>query len=117
MEFNFIQKANKTLPIDSENGEEDNDLITLTGCGQITQWRFPQTTRCPLRNCRADPGFRSLTIDHYRKRHAKNFTLCALCDKPVSAKQIWSVILHYRTKHPNDQLPAYVTEREPEVVN
>lgn len=94
-------------------------MITLTGFGQIAQWQFPKnTTRCPVSNCRVERGFRSLAIDHYRKRHAKNFILCGLCNKPIPAKSIYGVILHYKKIHPNvTQLPSFLTEQEPEVVN
>lgn len=50
-----------------------------------TKWQFPQVKLCPTLRCNMKFPSRALTIEHYREQHAKNFTFCQACDKPVYA--------------------------------
>lgn len=96
---------------------KDDDLITLSGLGQSTQWRFPQgMTRCPVYNCRREYGVRSLAIAHYIRWHAKNSVFCIECSKPVAAKEVGTFIMHYSKFHPNAELPAHLKKPETETV-
>lgn len=84
----------------------DDDLVTLYGCGYITQWRFPMHLKeCPVRGCRLQFKNRQNTIAHYKKVHAKNAILCSLCNKPIAAKQASLFIKHYRRMHPKSSVP------------
>lgn len=93
--------------IDSDSqhweAEEDNDdLITLTGCDQITQWRFPKDLKkCPVQNCTLQFKTRSTAIVHYKKQHAMDAVLCSICDKPISTKHRETFTKHYSRMHPN----------------
>lgn len=76
-------------------------MITLNGCGIVTQWRFPKgSKKCPVGNCRKIFKVRSDAIAHYKKRHAMDAILCEICDKPISTKTYRYFIKHNRLKHP-----------------
>lgn len=91
---------------DTEKRNKDKDLITLTGAGHITQWRFPKNlTRCPVSNCQKKCSTRSAAIEHYKNHHAIRAILCSICDKPVAAKTYDSFIEHYRKQHPQFDAP------------
>lgn len=89
-----------------ENGykddEEVDDLITLEGCGNKTQWRFLKTdwTRCPVLVCKTTFKLRSHAILHYKEFHARDFCFCTVCEKPVYASTVASFLKHYQEKHP-----------------
>lgn len=96
--------------------DDDDDVIQLNGCGQVTFFRFPQnTTCCPAYNCSVDSGFRSRAIAHYKRMHAKDHIFCTLCQKPVGAKWRHTLLKHYNTIHPNIDLPEFLKKQEDEV--
>lgn len=101
-------KYEQSLTSDEENGEEDNDddLITLNGCGQITQWRFPKgMERCPLISCQELFDDRSEAIDHYKMQHAKKSILCYVCDIPIYTYSSKDFEAHFRRMHPDAEIP------------
>lgn len=99
----------------NDNNDED-DLIRLTGCGQSTSFRFPNTTRCPIYNCSVDSGYRSRAIAHYKRKHAKDSIFCEECQKPVSAKSLHTFLKHYNEIHPNAELPQFLKNQQYEVI-
>lgn len=106
---------NAVMSTGNENNEED-DLIQLSGCGQSTFFRFPNTTRCPIYNCPVDSGFRSRAIAHYKRKHAKDSIFCEECKKPVGAKCLNTFHTHYTEYHPNAELPAFLKNQRYEVM-
>lgn len=85
---------------------EEDDMITLHGCGQITYWRFPQNIKqCPKISCLEDFDSRLDAIDHYRQQHAEKAILCTLCNKPISTLQAWNFEDHFRRMHPFKTIP------------
>lgn len=94
--------------------DEQDDLITLSGCDEISEWRFPQMSQCPLYSCNKDLGVRSLAISHFKYRHAKNSVFCSECDKPIGAKSLHTYFTHYTKRHPNAKLPTCLKKYEPE---
>lgn len=96
--------------VDIKNGNIE-DLITLTGCGYITQWRFPQNQQqCPNNLCRADFESRSEAIVHYQERHADHMILCDICNKPIALgikagiQSPVNFTNHYKRMHPNTEI-------------
>lgn len=89
-----------------QNNNGEDDVVTLSGGGHITQWNFPDTTLCPVMNCRLRFQNRSQAIEHYREKHAKFAILCSICDKPIRVDTNKNgFIYHYRATHPNHPLP------------
>lgn len=90
------------------NNQSVDDLITL---GELTQyentvWKFPQTTRCPLRSCGIYLGTRKKAIKHYQDNHAKYGVLCKICDYPIHLQTATHHFDgHYARKHPNEVAP------------
>lgn len=82
-----------------------DDLIVLGGCGLKFTWRFPQSTQCPVKNCKIQFGKRSDAIDHYKVNHAKKTTLCPACNSPILMRSFGDIAFHYRKRHPNKDLP------------
>lgn len=82
-------------------------MIVLSGCGLKFKWRFPKSTRCPVKNCRRQFGVRSDAIVHYKKFHAKRSTLCLACKEPKVVRKISDMVYHYKTIHPKQNLPSY----------
>lgn len=106
-EFDAIISNDKNASVNDKENNEEDDLIQLKGCDQITFWRFPQTTSCPAHLCKFDNGLRSLAINHFRRKHAKDHIFCDLCDKAVGAKCLDTFLKHYEVVHPNAELPDY----------
>lgn len=88
---------------------EEEDWITLSGGGHITQWRFPKySSACPVLGCRIQFRNRSEAIAHYKERHAMNAILCSICDKPIRIDtKPNGFIDHYQRLHPNVNLPNF----------
>lgn len=84
-----------------------DDMIVLSGCGLRFKWQFPQTTWCPVKNCRRQFGVRSDAIVHYKKFHAERSTLCPICKEPKVMRKISDMVFHYKKVHPNDNLASY----------
>lgn len=108
-------ELNALMPNVNENNEED-DLIQLSGCGQITTFRFPNTTRCPAYNCKVDSGFRARAIAHYKRKHAKDHIFCDECQRPVGVKCVDFLLTHYTVNHPNAELPEFLKNQQSEVM-
>lgn len=53
-----------------------------------TEWAFPEVNECPHRGCVRNFSSCALTKKHYQQEHAKNATLCKVCDKPISAVKL-----------------------------
>lgn len=91
---------------ENRNGKNEDDMITLYGCGKITKWRFPPNTKqCPVHLCRELFGLRSDAIRHYKKRHAPNAILCELCSKPIAVTNSFNFVQHYKFMHPDVEVP------------
>lgn len=102
---------------DSENcsakeNDEIDDLITLSGCDHITQWRFPQNQkRCPIHLCHEEFESRSAAISHYQEQHASHSILCDICNKPILLSVKFGIenphnfYNHYKRMHPNMKIP------------
>lgn len=91
-----------------ESEEEEDDLITLSGCDITTQWRFPEEMKCcPEPHCWAEFGVRSDAIRHYKKRHANHSIVCPACVMPIMCTNgsLSDFRTHYNHIHPNDVLP------------
>lgn len=88
-------------------------LITLKGCGQFTQWHFPNTKRCPVMRCSLTFNTRLAAMNHYTKKHAPNAIFCPMCNKPVAACTIKVLKMHYQKKHPGKQIPFKWPKQQP----
>lgn len=85
---------------------EDDDLITLRGCGQTTYWRFPQDSKqCPVKRCEEKFDSRLDAIAHYKLNHAMKAILCTLCDRPIAVNQPGTYEKHYLRLHPFKRMP------------
>lgn len=103
-------ESEETVENDHDNADDDseddeNDLITLSGCRQVTQWRFPNTKSCPVISCRVLFGIRSDAIRHYKKRHAQTSILCPACKRPIVAQFPNQFLKHFTNIHPNTAIP------------
>lgn len=86
--------------------EDIEDLITLSGCGIITKWKFPKNKKsCPVIGCHHDFEKRSDAITHYKEQHAKKSVLCSICNKPICAQWKDHFIRHHKRMHPNIDVP------------
>lgn len=82
-------------------------MIVLSGYGLKFTWQFPESTRCPVKNCRKQFGIRSDAIVHYKRRHAEKSTLCPACNTPKLVRRFSDMSHHYKNVHPNLPLPSY----------
>lgn len=86
----YTRRAVQWEPLQSndsviENDHDDgDDMIVLRGRGNISKWLFPNTTQCPVMNCRLKFNSRSAAIAHYRSKHAGHYMMCTTCKKPIS---------------------------------
>lgn len=105
--FHLALQINGADDEDVEEESKDVDLLTLSGCGYITKWRFPQDLKnCPVLRCRKlDFPSRSDAIAHYKLKHAKDAILCHPCNKPISAPHRQGFKLHNDSMHPNIKDP------------
>lgn len=102
----FDEKTTPNYSHFQATSDEEDGWITLTGAGQITQWKFPEKTKtCPVKSCLKHFGVHSDVVDHYRKRHFKDYIYCSLCDKPVSVRLFGDFNGHYLKMHPEAPLP------------
>lgn len=90
----------------------EKDLIILRGCGQISQWRFPQTKRCPVRGCAMEYTSRPNAIAHYKSQHAEKSIYCGLCDRPYVMKHAHHFIQHFRSQHTNAAMPYHFNAKQ-----
>lgn len=91
-----------------------SDLVTLSGCGQITQWRFPKTKRCPVLKCSSSFETRLAAMNHYKKKHARNAIFCHLCNKPIGTSTFKALTLHFRKRHPGKRIPFKFHKNRPD---
>lgn len=95
--------------------KDDEDLITLYGCGRITKWKFPTNqTRCLA--CPSESVQRSSLIAHYKECHAKTSILCPICVKPICAREKKNFKKHYQRMHPNERIPYHLYDSESNTV-
>lgn len=111
----YFQCIKIVLILQSNSGDSDNDseneLITLTGGNEITQWSFPKHIKnCPADNCGMQFGVRFDVIVHYKKRHTMNHFYCAKCDNVISTSHHKDLDEHYYKTHPSKKLPRNVRE-------
>lgn len=92
-----------------------DDLILLGGCGQITQWQFPEElAQCPVEKCGIPFIVRSDAIIHYKNHHADKSIYCSICDWPIYAERSKDFKEHYYTKHPDVDFELNFGEIPPE---
>lgn len=82
-------------------------MITLTGAGRVTQWRYPKQNwkNCPFQRCSKKFDLRSTAIAHYQTVHAHKMIACPICVRPISATVITALRHHYRRMHGNVKFP------------
>lgn len=87
---------------DGADDDDEDDVITLSGCGQNYRWKFPKdSTKCPIKSCLSKFEVRSNAIDHYKKCHAMNAMYCKICDKPIATQgNVRNFESHYNRMHP-----------------
>lgn len=84
-----------------------DDMITLSGCGVITQWHFPMNIKyCPARGCGKRFKARLNAINHYRDKHAHVCFLCTICDKPFAGRYPSDIKQHYKRFHSKASIPT-----------
>lgn len=107
--------VNKSTANTNRKDAEVDDLITLSGLGQVTYWRFPPNDkRCPVLKCQQNLESRSLAIAHYRKQHANNSIFCRPCNKPLhDINNLCIAINHFNINHPREKLPTYLLPSAP----
>lgn len=109
----FVNSGYLIKVVSKNQDDADGDLITLTGCGQITQWKLPEIiTKCPVRGCGKPFGTRKEAIVHYKEKHARNSILCFVCAKPFVFQHPHHFIQHFHTRHPSVALPFSFNIRE-----
>lgn len=106
-------QADDTSLSNKPDERNEDDLITLNGCGKITHWQFPgRQTHCPIETCGAAFGTSSDAIQHYKKEHSNNSIFCYLCEKPILVNHSADFMRHYRQKHPGQESPFSFDERQ-----
>lgn len=87
--------------------EQNNDIITLTGGGITTFWRFPKSlTKCPMLRCRMEFNTQSKAVAHFKKLHASGSIHCSICDRPIRSQQyVTDFVSHHIRMHPKIKLP------------
>lgn len=95
--------------------DETGEIIILSGCNRKVPWQFPkQTTQCPSSRCRKQFDIRSDVIKHYKSMHAMKSTLCFVCKKSVSTRNINDLRWHCKKNHPAidfDELEQKIRQR------
>lgn len=96
------------IPPDTDGDE----FVTL---GEFTeyptiQWRFPQITSCPRKNCKEKFNNRAETIAHYREVHAKYDVLCNECNTIVAVSGSQNMLNHYKRRHSDIEPPVKTDE-------
>lgn len=91
-----------------------NDLITLTGGGKTTFWRFPKLlTKCPVLKCRMEFNAHSKAVAHFKELHASGSIHCSICDRPIRTNQyVNDFVRHHIRMHPTIELPYGITVSE-----
>lgn len=91
------------MPALSDDDEQPDDWITLSGGNQTTYWRLPTTIkRCIISSCGRKFEHKELLSAHFVKHHAKKTTFCGICDSPVvCANYPDDLESHFRRIHPN----------------
>ncbi|XP_031628317.1 uncharacterized protein LOC116344075 isoform X2 [Contarinia nasturtii] len=108
-------ETNQTTSI-VENNEDD--LITLNGCGIQTKWRYPKNIKhCIVLRCDSKFGTHKKAIDHYKEQHAEKSILCPICIKPIVSKDQKPFIRHYERVHPTEQIPYFHNKAKQSVEN
>lgn len=96
--------------------KEIDDLITLSGCGLTTEWRFPKCLKkCPVSRCDNRSRSRLNAILHYKKQHAMHSILCPICVKPICALHKNNFLSHHRHCHPDKEIPYNFDTSEEEM--
>lgn len=105
--ISFKHKANAIVKKNSiEEDDNDEDLIVLEGCNQITKWRFPaDTKKCPALRCEFSFSTHSACRNHFKKVHAKHSICCPICLKPYVALNPRNFLTHFQNAHPNSRMP------------
>lgn len=108
----FIQQAGAIVRKDStETDDNDEDLIVLEGCNQITKWRFPADTKeCPALRCEFTFSTHSACRNHFKKVHAKHSICCPVCKKPYVAFNPRNFLTHFQNAHPHSRMPFKFNE-------
>lgn len=83
---------------------EFDDIITLEGCNQKIQYKFPDVTQCPLELCRRELGDRAAALLHFKNRHAKNALYCSKCDSPIEVYRQDELEEHNRRVHADENV-------------
>lgn len=87
-----------TTDYDVELGES-TDFDTVT-------WHFPDTKECPLKQCTLQFSHRNVALLHFCMKHAKETTICTVCDELFSAENSQDLLQHYKDLHPNEPQPT-----------
>lgn len=61
-------------------------------------------------NCSAKFQHRSQAIYHYRKLHSIAI-LCQICEKPISAKDLYNLVTHFKKVHPDKDIPENIKQK------
>lgn len=78
---------------------------------EISVWKFPDTTLCPLRSCTLAFSTRDLAIRHYKETHAKHSAMCKLCNYPLMLlKGAHHFEAHFVRSHPQEIVPPKVKD-------
>lgn len=96
----------KAEKVENDDHIEDIDYhITLSGCGQMTGYHFPNIKVCPNRSCSKKFKDRLQTMNHFREQHADSSIFCYICQKPICSQARMYFIRHYNRMHPNMKVP------------
>lgn len=82
-----------------------DDIVFLFGLGKKTQWKFPKISYCPHPSCQEEFENRNQAIDHFRCVHSQSVILCSECFKPIFTYSIDGFKEHYRSSHPDAEIP------------
>lgn len=86
----FLQQPHRSMVVKKEEecddyDDDDDDLITLSGLGRITYWRYPKKKwqTCPVGQCNWKFEDRSDAIAHYKTAHSHSTICCHICHKAI----------------------------------
>lgn len=66
------------------------------------RWRFPNTTECPLSDCKLSCSSSFLALIHFTVHHATTAMICIICNKLFSVENPTKLIDHFKRHHPNE---------------
>lgn len=83
--------------------DNESDSFVILGesnHSKVVKWRFPNTSKCPIKSCKNNYETKALALKHFQREHAPDAVLCQICDKPVYTKSFREHTREHLIMHP-----------------